>query len=56
MKYRESGKKDMSNSIYSTMSDTPETNFAKEMKDMLSQVKCSLHMCLQFFIDCRLSS
>ena len=38
IKYKESGKKERSSSIYSTLPDTSETNFAREMSDMQSEV------------------
>lgn len=39
VKYKETGKKEMSSSLYSTLSDTSETSFAREMTDMQSKVK-----------------
>ena len=39
IKYKESGKKEMSSSLYSALSDTSETSFAREMTDMQSEVK-----------------
>ena len=38
IKYKESGKKEMSSSLYSTLPDTLETSFAREMTDMMSEV------------------
>ena len=38
VKYKESRKKEMSSSLYSTLPDTSETNFAREMTDVLSEV------------------
>lgn len=38
IKYKDSGKKEMSSSLYSTLSDTSETSFAREMTDMQSEV------------------
>ena len=38
-KYKESGRKEMSSSLCSSLSDTSETSFAREVTDMLSEVK-----------------
>ena len=38
VKYKESGKKERSSSLYSTMADTLETSFAREVTDMQSEV------------------
>jgi len=38
VKYKESGKKEMSTSLYATMPDTLETSFAREVTDMQSEV------------------
>lgn len=39
VKYREDGRADMSSSLYSTMAETPESSFAREVMDMQSQVR-----------------
>lgn len=41
IKYKESGKKELSSSLYHTLPDTLETAFAREVTDMLSEVKKS---------------
>ena len=43
-KYKESGKKEMSSSLYATMADTLETSFAREITDMQSEVSVSSYL------------
>lgn len=38
IKYKESGKKDMSTSLYSLLPETTEIQFAREMTEMQSEV------------------
>lgn len=44
VKYKEGGKKTGSSSLYSSLPDTPETSFVREVTDMLSQVTTRGHM------------
>ena len=41
IKYKESGKKEMSRSLYSSLPDTSESSFAREVTDMQSEVNAS---------------
>ena len=43
-KYKESGKKERSSSLYSTMADTLETSFAREVTGMQSEVNVSSYL------------
>lgn len=38
VKYKESAKKEMSSALYSTLPETLETSFSREMSDVLSEV------------------
>lgn len=42
MKYKESGRKEMSSSLFATLPDTVETSFAREMTELLSEVATRL--------------
>ena len=44
VKYKESGKKERSSSLYSTMADTLETSFAREVTGMQSEVNVSSYL------------
>ncbi len=37
--YREDGRRDMCVNLYSLMPDTPDTEFAREMRDLQSEVR-----------------
>ena len=43
-KYKERGKKERSASLYSTMADTLETSFAREVTGMQSEVNVSSYL------------
>lgn len=45
VKYRESGRKERSSSLYSTLPDTLETSFAREMTELQSEVRTGAASC-----------